>query len=63
MPYEYVNLERMYFAPNEPKDEGDVRRERTVILLVIALAAGLAVGLPLLVNLGKALFEIPPVIY
>ncbi len=63
MAFKDVNYERMYFPPNDVKDEGDVRRERAVTLMVIILLVLLAVGIPLFVNMGKALFEIQPVIY
>lgn len=63
MAFEYVDYERMYFSPNDVKDEGDVRRERAVTLLAIIFFVALAVGVPLFVNIGKTLFEIPPVIY
>ncbi len=63
MTFKYVDFERMYFSPNDIKDEGDVRQERAVTLLVMVLFLLLAVGLPLFVNMGKALFEIQPIIY
>jgi hypothetical protein len=61
--YPYVNLERLYFSPNPPKYESDIRRERLVTLFVLILLVGLSIGIPFMVNLGKSIFEVPPVIY
>ena len=63
MPYEYIDYEKMYFSPNEPKDKDAIKREKIVALLVFMVLVGLAVGLPLMVNIGRTLFEIQPVIY
>ncbi len=63
MDEKYINFERMYFPANDVKDEDDVKRERIVVILIIMVLVGLAVGLPLMVNMGKTLFEIKPIIY
>ncbi|MBI5789181.1 MAG: hypothetical protein HZA78_10040 [Candidatus Schekmanbacteria bacterium] len=53
-----------YFPPHtDIKTEGDVRRERNVTLIFIVFCVVIAIGVPFLVNLGKALFAIQPVIY
>jgi hypothetical protein len=61
--YYYIDLEKMYFSPNPPKYQSEVKRERLIILFVIILLMGLTVGIPLFVNIGKAIFEITPIIY
>lgn len=54
-----------YFCPHENviKTRNDVRRERAVVLWVLICFAVISVGLPFMVNLGKELFAIQPVIY
>lgn len=63
MDEKYIDFKKMYFPTNDVKDEDDVGRERIVTILVIMVLVGLAVGLPLVVNMGKTLFEIQPIIY
>ncbi len=63
MAYEYVDLERVYFSPCGKKTESDVRRERAVSVAFLLLLLILSIGVPLMVNIGKSLFEIQPVIY
>lgn len=53
-----------YFCPNDDiKTAEDVRRERNVALWTLIAVFALAIGIPLLANLGKSIFGIEPIIY
>ncbi len=57
------DLDKYYFSPNGAKTTEDVKNERFVAFLVLAVLVGLTIGLPAFINLGKSLFGIQPVIY
>lgn len=55
--------EDMTFETCEQKTSEDIPRERLVTLLVFILCWLLLLGVPALVNLGKTLFFVEPIIY
>jgi len=63
MPVKVFDPKHMYFQTNEPKTMEDIRRERIITLWFVFILVALSIGLPLFVNLGKAIFEIQPIIY
>ncbi len=59
----YPDNEPMFYQISEQKTEDEVQAERNITLLVLFTLMLLAVGIPMLVNLGKALFEVQAIIY
>lgn len=51
------------FETCEQKTAEEIPRERLITILAVLLCAFLVIGLPFLVNLGKALFYVEPIIY
>ena len=51
------------FEIGEQKTAKDIPRERLITLIAIIICWFLIVGIPALVNLGKTLFYVEPVIY
>ena len=45
------------------KTSDDVRRERVITIIAIMIGFFFVIGIPALVNLGKALFYVEPIIY
>ena len=64
MPVKKFYPEIMYFQViDKPKTMEEVSAERDATLWLTILLTILSVGLPLFINLGKALFEVQPIIY
>jgi hypothetical protein len=51
------------FETCEQKTADDIPRERLITLLSVLICAFLIIGIPFLVNLGKTLFYVEPIIY
>jgi hypothetical protein len=51
------------FETCEQKTAEDIPRERIVSLIALLICWFLVLGIPALVNLGKSLFYVEPVIY
>jgi hypothetical protein len=51
------------FETCEKKTAEEVGRERVITIMVVILTIFSIVGIPTLVNLGKAIFHVEPIIY
>lgn len=51
------------FETCEQKTADDIPRERLITLLAVLICTFLIIGIPFLVNLGKTLFYVEPIIY
>ncbi len=51
------------FEIGEQKMAEDIPRERLITIIAFIICWSLIIGIPALVNLGKALFYVEPIIY